>query len=182
MATNEIQSAYLAGGCFWCTEAEFKMLKGVLNVTPGYAGGEGDGPPNYDEVSTGKSGYAETIKVDFDPDLITYGELLDIFWHVHDPTTPNQQGNDMGTQYRSIIFFADESQEQIALQKLEVLTKSGEYKGKIVTEIIPLDKFYRAEDYHKDYFEKNPQAAYCQLVISPKLEHLKERYSTKLKV
>jgi peptide-methionine (S)-S-oxide reductase len=180
MTTDKIQSAYLAGGCFWCTEAIFKMLKGVTNVTPGYAGGVA-ATPTYEEVSTGKTGYAETIKVDFDSEIITYGEILDIFWHTHDPTTVNQQGNDVGTQYRSAIFFADESQQQIATQKLEMLTASKEFKGKIVTEILPLDKFYRAEDYHKDYYFKNPDNTYCQLVISPKLRHLKERYSVRLK-
>lgn len=181
METNEIQSAYLAGGCFWCTEAVFKMLKGVTNVTPGYAGGT-SATPTYEEVSTGTTGYAETLKIDFNSEIITYGEILDIFWHTHDPTTLNQQGNDVGTQYRSAIFFVDESQQQIATQKLEMLTSSHEFRGKIVTEIIPLDKFYRAEDYHMDYYAKNPDKMYCQLVISPKLQHLRERYSTKLKV
>ncbi len=172
------QIAIFGGGCFWCTEAIFKMLKGVISVTPGYAGGTMENPSYYD-VSEGNTGHAEVIRIEFDPAAIPYQDLLEIFFHTHNPTTLNRQGNDIGPQYRSLILYTNSQQKKIAAATLE--KKSGEFNGPIVTEIKPLDKFYPAEDYHKNYYEKYPFEPYCQVVISPKLQHLREKYSAKLK-
>lgn len=177
---NKNEVAVFGGGCFWCTEATFKMLKGVVSVEPGYAGGKTENP-SYEDVNEGISGHAEVIKVDFDPKIIPYKSLLDIFWHTHDPTTMNRQGVDIGTQYRSIIFYTSDEQKKMAEQELEKLKKLSEFKDPIVTEIKSLKKFYEAETYHKDYYQNNPDALYCQLVISPKLQHLREKYLRKLK-
>ncbi len=175
---NEI--AVFGGGCFWCTEAIFKMLKGVVSVTSGYAGGQMDNPSYY-KVSEGNTGHAEVIRIEFDPKVIPYRDLLDVFWHTHDPTTLNRQGADSGTQYRSVVLYGNDEQKKIAEESLKDLKKSGEFKNPIVTEIKPLDKFYEAEDYHKNYYEKYSFEPYCQVVISPKLQHLREKYSSKLK-
>ena len=178
------------GGCFWCMEAVFSMLKGVVSVMPGYAGGgeqkriaggsersEGQGGPTYEQVSSGSTGHAEVIKIEYDSAIISYEDLLTVFFATHDPTSLNRQGADIGTQYRSIILYTDEAQKNDAENFIKKLNlASGTPSGKIVTEIKPLDKFYPAEDYHKDYFKKNPNQAYCQLVIVPKIEKLEKRF------
>lgn len=160
--------ATLAGGCFWCTEAIFLRLRGVLSVLPGYSGGSIINP-TYDEVCTGNTGHAEAIQLKFDPGQITFGEILDVFWHTHDPTTINRQGNDSGTQYRSAIFYHSKSQMEIALKSKADLEFKGEFDGRIVTEIVPFKNFYKADDYHINYFERNKNAPYCKLVIDPKI-------------
>lgn len=172
--------AIFGGGCFWCTEAIFQQLRGVVSVVPGYAGGERENP-NYDSVSMGNTGHAEVIKVEFDPSVIPYRDLLEVFFHTHNPTTMNQQGGDIGTQYRSIILYTSDAQRVAVENLISELENSGEFKDQIVTELKPLEKFYEAEDYHKEYFAKNSDAPYCQVVISPKLRKLREKYSEKLK-
>ncbi len=177
---KKFETATLAGGCFWCTEAIFKRLKGVMSVLPGYAGGTVENP-SYDEVCSGSTGHAEAIQIEFDPEQIPFEKILDIFWHTHNPTTLNQQGNDVGPQYRSEIFYHDEKQKEIA-EKLKVkLETEGAYKDKIVTEISPFTNFYEAEDYHKNYFDRNADAPYCNFVISPKIHKLLEKYTQEVK-
>lgn len=178
MKSNQ-ETTVLGGGCFWCTEALFRMLRGVLSVTPGYAGGTTKNP-TYEEVCSGTTGHAEVIRIVFDPDIIPYHDILDIFWHTHDPTTINRQGADTGTQYRSIILTTGTAQKETAEKLKRELSESKEFKGPIVTEIKSLDVFYEAEDHHKRYYEKNSYMPYCQVVISPKIAHLKEKYSRKL--
>ena len=170
---NEI--ATLAGGCFWCTEAIFKRLKGVISVTPGYAGGNKENP-TYEEVCSGQTGHAEAIQIEFDPKLVGFDKILDIFWHTHDPTTLNMQGNDIGTQYRSAIFYRSDKQKEEALKSKEEFEKERVYKDPIVTQIIPFTNFYEAENYHKDYFDKNKEYPYCTYVINPKIQKLMEKY------
>ena len=174
------QIATFANGCFWCTEAVFKRLKGVLSVKPGYAGGNIENP-SYEQVSSGKTGHAESIQIEFDSDIIPFEKILEVFWHTHDPTTLNQQENDIGTQYRSAIFYHDEKQKNEALRSKQKLEKERVYKDSIVTEIIPFTNFYEAENYHKDYFDKNKEYPYCRFVINPKLKKLLEKYSDKVK-
>ena len=178
MKKNEI--ATLAGGCFWCTEAIFKRLKGVLTVVPGYAGGTKDNP-TYEEVSSGNTGHAESTQIEFDQEIIGFDKILDVFWHTHDPTTLNQQGNDIGTQYRSVIFYHGEKQKEIALISKENLEKEGVYKNPIVTQILPFTNFYEAEGYHKNYFDRNKEYPYCNFVISPKIQKLLEKYKNDVK-
>jgi peptide-methionine (S)-S-oxide reductase len=178
MSKNEV--AVFGGGCFWCTEAIFQQLKGVVSVSPGYAGGHKVNP-TYNEVSTGMTGHAEVTRVEFDPSIIPYEDLLEIFMHLHDPTTLNRQGYDVGSQYRSIILYTNEQQKKTAKKELLALNASKEFKRPIVTEIKPLEKFYEAEDYHKNYYANNKDKPYCQLIISPKLTHLRQKYSAKLK-
>ena len=149
-----METATLAGGCFWCTEAIFKRLKGVKSVTSGYSGGTIQNP-SYEQVSTGRTGYAEAIQIEFDPKIIPYEKILDVFWHTHNPTTLNQQGNDIGTQYRSVIFYHDQKQQEIAEKSKEDLEKEAVYENKIITEIVPFSNFYPAEHYHKDYYDTN---------------------------
>ncbi|HJT48877.1 MAG TPA: peptide-methionine (S)-S-oxide reductase MsrA [Nitrososphaeraceae archaeon] len=173
------QIATFANGCFWCTEAVFKRLKGVKSVLPGYSGGVVENP-SYDEVCTGKTGHAESIQIEFDPTVISYEKILDIFWHTHDPTTLNRQGNDVGTQYRSAIFYHDQKQKEIAEMSKRDLEKTGVYKNPIVTEITPFKNFYIAEDYHKDYYEKHQDAPYCSFVINPKVHKLIQKYGNDL--
>lgn len=173
--------AVFGGGCFWCTEAIFLMLNGVVLVKPGYAGGDSL-YSDYESVSTGETGHAEVIKIEFDPSVITYHDLLDVFFHTHNPTTMNQQGADTGTQYRSIILYTSEEQRQAAENFISALENSGEFKDFIVTEVEPLHEFYEAEDYHHNYFTKNIDAPYCRVVISPKLTKLREKFKVKLKV
>lgn len=163
------QIAYFGGGCFWCTEAIFKRVKGVLEVSPGYAGGD-TRETNYEAVSSGTTGHAEVIKITFDPQIITYAELLDIFFATHDPTTPNTQGPDIGSQYRSLILYLNREQQQLA---------ESAKKPHYVTEIQPFTAFIRAEDYHHDYYTKHHDQPYCQLVIAPKIRHLLEAYPGK---
>lgn len=174
------EKATLAGGCFWCTEAIFKRLKGVISVISGYAGGTKKNP-SYEEVSTGKSGYAEAIQITFDPEIIPYEKIVDIFWHTHNPTTLNQQGNDIGTQYRSAIFYHNEKQKEFAEKSKQALEQAGIYKNPIVTEIEPFTTFYSAESYHKDFYDRNKDYPYCTFVIDPKLHKLLKEYSHDVK-
>ena len=173
----EINTAVFAGGCFWCTEAVFQKLRGVKSVVPGYAGGS-VANPTYEQVSTGSTGHAEAIKFEYDPAQISYRDLLAVFFATHDPTTPNRQGNDVGTQYRSAIFYADGEQKAEAEQFIAELTADGTFNAPIVTELKLLTEFYEAEDYHKNYYERNQGAPYCQVIISPKLKKLKEKFAS----
>ncbi len=177
---NNREIAVLGGGCFWCIEAIYKRVKGVRNVAPGYAGGETESP-TYSEVCSGKTGHAEVVRVEFDPSIISYEEILEIFWHVHDPTTLNRQGNDIGTQYRSIIFYANKEQKEQAETSLKAADASGMFSNLVVTRVEPLVDFYPAEDYHHDYFANNPNQPYCRAIISPKVQHFMSDFSGKLK-
>jgi len=177
---NEMEIATLANGCFWCTEAIFKKLKGVKSILPGYAGGTVKNP-SYNQVCTGSSGHAESIQIKFDPTVISFEKILDIFWHTHDPTTLNRQGNDIGTQYRSAIFYHDEKQKEIAEKSKKDLEEEHVYKDAIVTEISPFKNFYVAEDYHKDYYENHKDNAYCNFIIDPKLDKLLKKYRNEVK-
>jgi peptide-methionine (S)-S-oxide reductase len=170
--------AYLAGGCFWCLDAAFRMVRGVDQVESGYAGGNTENP-SYEEVGTGNTGHAEAIRIVFDNQYIGYKEILEIFFALHDPTTLNKQGNDVGTQYRSAIFYVDDEQKKIAEDILIEVSKI--WDDKVVTELVKLDKFYRAEEYHQDYFNKNPESGYCQIIINPKLKKFKDSYTKYLK-
>jgi len=170
-----IEKAVFGGGCFWCTEAIYKRIRGVKTVTPGYAGGHAEDPTYY-QVCSGTTGHAEVIQLVYDPEVIGYRDLVEIFWQAHDPTQKNRQGNDIGTQYRSIILYNSEEQRKIAEDSLKLANESGEFRRPIVTDIEPLDIFYVAEDYHKDYFANNPNQPYCRAVISPKVRHFFEKY------
>lgn len=170
-----METVTLAGGCFWCTEAIFKRLKGVISVEPGYSGGEVENP-TYEQVSSGNTGYAEAIQIKFDLSIISFEKILEVFFATHDPTTLNRQGNDVGTQYRSVIFYHDEVQKEIAEKMITNLQKSGKYQNPIVTQIEPFKNFFKAENYHKDYFENNKDAPYCQLIIDPKIKKLMEDF------
>ena len=172
--------ATFGAGCFWCIEACFKELKGVVNVYPGYAGGKTTNP-TYDQVCSGVTGHAEVARVEFDESLISYSDLLEVFWFVHDPTQLNRQGNDIGTQYRSVIFFHDENQKKEAELYLHKLTEEKVWERPIVTEISVISNFYKAELYHQNYFELNPQNLYCQSVVRPKVDKFKMVFSKKLK-
>ena len=176
----EMEIATLATGCFWCSEAVFNRLKGVKSVLPGYSGGKVENP-SYDDVCTGRTGHAEAAQIEFDPNVISFEKLLDVFWHTHDPTTLNRQGNDVGTQYRSAIFYHDEEQKEIAEKSKRELEKGGVYKDPIVTEITPFKRFYVAEDYHKKYYEEHQDAPYCRFVIEPKIHKLLNQYGKDLK-
>lgn len=178
---NKIEQAVFGGGCFWCTEAVFKMLKGVVSVEPGYAGGRKENP-GYEEVSGGETGHAECVKIEFDPDLISYETLLTVFFASHDPTTLNRQGNDIGTQYRSVIFYSDLGQKAKAEEFIKNINASNKEGKEIVTEIAPLEKFYLAENYHKNYFANNESNPYCQIVINPKLEKVQKQFANLLKI
>jgi peptide-methionine (S)-S-oxide reductase len=169
------ETATFAGGCFWCTEAVFKRLKGVESVLPGYAGGIVKNP-SYNQVCSGTTGHTESIQIKFNPKVISFEKLLDIFWHTHDPTTLNRQGNDVGTQYRSAIFFHDAQQKEIAERSKKNLEEKGTYKNSVVTEIVPFKNFYVAEDYHVDYYDNNQAAPYCSFVIDPKIHKLLQKY------
>jgi len=172
--------AVFGGGCFWCAEAVFKMIRGVISVAPGYAGGNKDNPTYYD-VASGRTGHAEVIRVEYDPTKISFRDLLTVFFGSHDPTTPNQQGDDVGEQYRSIILCADQSQRQTAEDFIKELNMSA-YEGKrIETEVNSLQAFYPAEVHHQDYYSKNPENSYCQLVINPKLKKVQEKFAKLLK-
>jgi len=173
---NNIKTAVLGGGCFWCTEAVFKMFRGVISVTSGYAGGIKENP-TYQEVSSGKTGHAEVVKIEYEPDKISFETLLIIFFATHDPTTKNRQGNDIGEQYRSIILYTDETQRKLAQNFIRELNSSNEKDFIITTEVKPFDKFYEAEQYHKDYYEKNKNQSYCEVVINPKLKKVKEKFA-----
>lgn len=165
----KMKKATFGGGCFWCTEAVFERLDGVVDVVSGYAGGDVENP-GYREVSAGTTGHAEVVQITYDPETISYEELLRMHWKSHDPTTLNRQGADVGTQYRSIILFHNDEQKRIAEKSRKAAQE--QFREPIVTEIEPLETFYPAEDYHQDYYRKNPQAGYCQFVIAPKLDKL----------
>jgi methionine-S-sulfoxide reductase len=175
--TNEpVAVATLGGGCFWCTEAIYKMLPGVKSIVSGYAGGKVENP-TYQQVCTGASGHAEVIQISYDPSRISYETILKTFWEVHDPTTLNQQGADIGTQYRSVIMFHDAAQKAIA-EKSKIEAQK-QFTRPIVTEIVPFDKFYAAEGYHQDYYKNNPMQGYCRAVIRPKVEKFEKKMKEK---
>ncbi|MBI4157566.1 peptide-methionine (S)-S-oxide reductase MsrA [Candidatus Woesebacteria bacterium] len=173
-----MEMAIFGGGCFWCTEAIFKRIRGVKKVISGYAG-DGHKNPSYGDVSKGETGHAEAIQVEFDPKEILYRDLVYIFFRTHDPTAINQQGADVGTQYRSIIFYIDENQKKIAEDGLK--EAQNEYDSPIVTEIAPFKEFFTAEEYHQNYYDKNPQTGYCRLVIDPKIQKLEKKFRKYLK-
>ncbi|TSC66362.1 MAG: peptide methionine sulfoxide reductase [Candidatus Doudnabacteria bacterium Gr01-1014_77] len=170
----------LAGGCFWCIEAVFKRLKGVESVLSGYAG-DGKANPTYDEVSAGNTGYTEALQIHFDPSVISLEKIFDVYWAVHDPTTLNRQGNDTGPQYRSAIFYSNTEQKNIALKSIEQLKQSGKFKDPIVTALEPFKQFYEAEQYHRDFYDKNREYGYCKLVIDPKITKLYKDFKEELK-
>ncbi|GAB6084669.1 peptide-methionine (S)-S-oxide reductase MsrA [Desulfuromonas carbonis] len=175
-----LDSVTLGGGCFWCIEAVFGRLQGVVQVVSGYAGGTRENP-DYEEVCSGSTGHAEVVQVHFDPALISLAELLEVFWRVHDPTTRNRQGGDIGSQYRSIILYRDEEQRRVAEASRDAAQASGLWPDPIVTEIVPLEAFYPAEGYHQDYYRINSFQPYCRMVISPKLQKLEKLFADKLK-
>jgi peptide-methionine (S)-S-oxide reductase len=174
---NYLETAVFGGGCFWCTEAIFQRLKGVAAVSSGYAGGEKDNP-TYEEVSSGSTGHAEVIKIEFDPKQIRFRDLLEVFFAMHDPTTLNRQGADEGTQYRSVILYANEEQKQEAEKFIAEVTNEKIFQSPVVTQLQKLGKFYEAEQYHKDYYNNNQSKGYCQVVINPKLEKFKKNFAS----
>jgi peptide-methionine (S)-S-oxide reductase len=178
--TKKLETATLASGCFWCTEAVFKIVKGVEQIDPGYTGGTMPNP-SYEEVSSGRTGHVEAVQLTFDPTVISFKEILAIFFATHDPTTMNRQGPDVGTQYNSVIFYHSEAQKNTAMALVDELNKEGIWDKPIVTRVVPAQTFYKAETYHKDYYTKHPESAYCQQVITPKIMKLQQRYYSKLK-
>ena len=181
MTTNQhTETATFAGGCFWCTEAVFLELDGVASVTSGYIGGKTPNP-TYKDICTGETGHAEAIQIVFDPDKIDYGQLLEIFFATHDPTTINRQGNDVGTQYRSEIFYLNEHQRKLAEAYIALLNDENTYGKKVVTKLSMAPTFYPAEDYHQNFYGRNPDQPYCSFVIPPKIEKLKSKFADKLK-
>jgi peptide-methionine (S)-S-oxide reductase len=172
--------ATLGGGCFWCTEAVFSRIGGVEKVDSGYSGGNVENP-SYEQVSTGTTGHAEVVQVRFDPRVITYEEILEIFFATHDPTALNRQGPDFGTQYRSVIFYHDERQRQTAEKVIQRLVSQKIFEAPIVTTIEPFKAFYKAEEYHRDYFKRHPEQTYCRVIITPKIAELQGHYMSKLK-
>ncbi|HMM79067.1 MAG TPA: peptide-methionine (S)-S-oxide reductase MsrA [Pyrinomonadaceae bacterium] len=178
MAT--LERATLAGGCFWCTESVFDELRGVESVVSGYSGGHKDSP-TYQEVCTGTTGHAEVIQIEFDPAEIDFPDILRVFFTVHDPTTLNRQGGDIGTQYRSSVFYHSEAQKQVAEAVIREIDEAGVYERPIVTEVVPFEKFWPAEDYHQEYFVNNPNQPYCSAVIAPKVAKFRKMYAERLK-
>ena len=178
--SNGLQKATFGGGCFWCTEAVFLDVKGVKAVESGYTGGTTKNP-TYKEVSSGLTGHAEVIQIAYDPAIVSYDVLVEIFWNTHDPTTLNKQGADEGTQYRSVIFYHDETQKKVATEYMAQLEASHVYPGRIVTEISPLTAYYKAEDYHQNYYALNQNQGYCQYVIRPKVDKFRKQFRDKLK-
>lgn len=176
----DMEIATLGGGCFWCTEAIYKELKGVVSVTSGYSGGKVVNP-SYREVCTGRTGHAEAIEIEFDPSVISFSELLEVFFATHDPTTLNRQGGDVGTQYRSVIFYHNPEQEETAESVIDRLNQENVFGKPVVTEVTAWKNFFAAEDYHQDYFENNPSQSYCQFVIVPKMEKFRKIFSERLK-
>jgi peptide-methionine (S)-S-oxide reductase len=175
-----METVTFGSGCFWCTEAVFQQLKGVSSVVSGYSGGHVKNP-SYQQVTTGKTGHAEVCQIQFDPEQISFEDLLEVFFSTHDPTTLNRQGNDIGTQYRSVIFYHTEEQREIAERVKAELDKSGTWKNPIVTEIAPFERFYKAEDYHQNYYRNNPNQGYCRVVITPKLNKFEKVFKLKIK-
>lgn len=178
--TKSLDTATFGNGCFWCTEAVFQDLEGVMKVTSGYSGGNVKNP-TYREVCTGSTGHAECLQILYDPNKISFKELLEVFWKTHDPTTLNRQGNDAGTQYRSVVFYHNDSQRALAEKYKKELNASGAYSNPIVTEITPFTEFYPAEDYHQEYFNQHGEEPYCRFVIQPKLEKFRKVFKDKLK-
>ena len=172
--------ATLGGGCFWCLEAVYKELKGVERVISGYAGGHLENP-TYEQVCAGNTGHAEVVQLTYDPNVVSYRDLLDVFFTIHDPTTKDRQGADVGPQYRSIILYHDPEQKAAAEQAIADLEAKGVWHAPIVTEIVPLERFYPAEDYHHDYFARNPRQRYCQIVIAPKVAKFRKEHLARLK-
>ena len=174
------QTATLAGGCFWCLEAVYKDLRGVEGVVSGYAGG--DSPdPTYQEVCSGTTGHAEVVQVIFDPGIVSFREILEVFFSIHDPTTLNRQGADVGTQYRSAIFYDSPEQKSTAEEVIKELDAAQIWSAPIVTQVVPLSEFYKAENYHQEYFENNPSQPYCQAVVAPKVAKFRQKHLAKLK-
>lgn len=181
MSANEKREiATLGGGCFWCLEAVFEQLRGVERVVSGYAGGS-TSEPTYQQVCGGGTGHAEVVQITFDPAVLSYAGLLDVFFDIHDPTTLNRQGADVGTQYRSAIFYHAPEQKRIAEQKIAAINAAGVWGAPLVTQVLPLEKFYPAEEYHQGYFRTNPYQGYCQVVITPKVEKFRSHFADKLK-
>ena len=178
--SDDLEVVTLASGCFWCTEAVFKRVNGVISAVSGYSGGSVDNP-SYDQVCSGRTGHAEAVQVKFDPKIISLEQILEIFWYTHDPTTLNRQGNDVGTQYRSAVFYNSQSQKDIALKIKNDLESKKVYPNPIVTEITPIKNFYHAEEYHKDYYDNNKTVPYCSYVIDPKISKLLTKFSSSLK-
>ena len=177
---KNLQVATLAGGCFWCIEAIYNDMKGVTSAISGYAGGNVKNP-TYEQVCAHKTGHAEVVQVKFDPAVITYRDVIEIFFGIHDPTTLNRQGNDVGDQYRSAIFYHDAEQERIAKEVIKELTESHAFRDPIVTQVVPLDTFYPAEDYHQEYFLNNPNNSYCRFVVAPKVAKFRKSHGELLK-
>ena len=178
MAKSE--TVVLGGGCFWCLEAVFEQMKGVQSVESGFMGGKTP-EPTYRDVCGGRTGHAEVVKINFDPDITSFREILEVFFTIHDPTTLDRQGNDVGTQYRSAIFYGSEEQRSIAEQTIRELDAAGIWNDPIVTEVRPATTFHRAEDYHQQYFRNNPQQPYCAFVVSPKVHKFREKFADKLR-
>jgi peptide-methionine (S)-S-oxide reductase len=177
---SKTETATLAGGCFWCLHAAYKEVEGVVRVVSGYSGGRRENP-SYEQVCTGSTGHAEVVQVEFDAGTLDFEDVLDIFFALHDPTTLNRQGADVGTQYRSAVFYHNEEQKRAAEQKISELEQAKIWNNPIVTVLEPLDVFYPAEEYHQDYFARNPGNPYCQAVINPKLSKLRQKFSARLK-
>ncbi|UCE02734.1 MAG: peptide-methionine (S)-S-oxide reductase MsrA [Candidatus Latescibacterota bacterium] len=178
--TRSHEMCTLGGGCFWCLEAAFEQLRGIESVVSGYAGGATPNP-SYELVCTGTSGHAEVVQLRFDPEVITFGEILRVFFTIHDPTTLNRQGNDIGTQYRSVIFYHTADQKRISQETIEALQREGLWNDPIVTEVTPLEHFYPAEAYHQEYYRKNPQQPYCAAIVAPKVAKVRTQFMQQLK-
>lgn len=178
--SNKKEIATLGGGCFWCLEPLYADLQGVEDVVVGYSGGSVVAP-SYEQVCTGRTGHAEVVQVTFDPDIISYREILEVFFSIHDPTTPNRQGGDVGPQYRSVILYHDDEQRQTAEQLIQELEEGDIWAKPIVTQVSPFKQFYRAEEYHQEYYKKNPNQGYCRVVISPKVAKFRTKYKSRLK-
>lgn len=180
MEHRDTEVATLGGGCFWCLEAVFEQLRGVQRVVSGYSGGSVPNP-SYELVCGGNTGHAEVVQITFDPQVITFRQILEVFFDVHDPTTLNRQGADVGPQYRSVIFHHDERQKDVAEEVIRELDAEGRWNGSIVTEVVPLEAFYEAEEYHQEYFRENPRQPYCRAVIAPKVAKFRKQYRPSLK-
>ena len=178
--SDTLEQATLGGGCFWCVEAIYQDVIGVHKVVSGYTGGERENP-TYQQICSGATGHAEVVQIDFDPTVISFEEILYIFWRAHDPTTLNRQGNDAGTQYRSAVFYHDEKQKEVAERSMAETDASDLWADPIVTEIVPLINFYDGEEYHQNYFKDNPQQPYCMMVINPKMQKFRKSFQDKLK-
>ncbi|MCU4752201.1 peptide-methionine (S)-S-oxide reductase MsrA [Halobacteria archaeon AArc-curdl1] len=174
-----MEQATLGGGCFWCIEAAFKELEGIEGATSGYAGGHVENP-SYEAVCRGETGHAEVVQLEYDPDVISYGDILEVFFTIHDPTQVNRQGPDVGTQYRSAIYTHNDRQLELAMAFIEELEDAGSYDDDIATEVEPLETFYEAEGYHQDYFEKNPTDAYCRMHAAPKIDKVREQFDERV--